>query len=124
MADKFEYNYNAISQEERQIVESIKNQYIQKDNKISLLKKLDHIVKFYPKLFSIILGVIGILGFGLGLTFVLEWDNIICGIVISIIGIILMLLAFPLYNFLLKKLTNKYSNQIIDLSNEILNTND
>ena len=96
-----------------------------KDNnqkKIDLLKSLDNKVKSIPMIFGLSFGVIGVLLFGTGLTFFLEWTNLfIIGIPFSLIGTIMMLLAYPIYKKVLNNLKNKYGKLIIDLSNELLN---
>jgi hypothetical protein len=45
----------------------------------------------------------------------------VIGIPFSLIGTILMLLAYPIYTKVLNNLKNKYGKQIIELSNELLN---
>ena len=69
-------------------------------------------------------GIIGSLIFGLGLTCVLEWEKIVLGIIISCIGLIIISVAYPIYNIIYKHLKNKYSERIIKLSNELLNINE
>lgn len=123
MADKFEYNYNVPTQEEQATIKKILAQYEEQSDttsKIEYLKKLDFKVKMLPTILGYFLGIIGILIFGLGLTFVLEWDAFIFGSVISFIGIIISLIAYPIYQKIFKKMKIKYSDKIIALSKELL----
>lgn len=123
MADKFEYNYNAPTPKEQEIIKNILAQYEPKNSvseKVNDLKKLDFKVKKLPTILGYILGIGGILVFGLGLTMVLEWNNYIFGSVISIIGIVITIIAYPIYKTIYKKMKNKYSNQIIELSKQLL----
>lgn len=123
MADKFEYNYNVPTQEEQATIKKILAQYEEQSDttsKIEYLKKLDFKVKMLPTIIGYFLGIIGILIFGLGLTFVLEWDAFIFGSVISFIGIIISLIAYPIYQKIFKKMKIKYSDKIIALSKELL----
>lgn len=124
MSEKFKYKYSAPTMEERREIDSIRSQYLPKDKsmtKMERLRQLDRKVKNVPTAFSISLGIVGILTFGLGLTFFLEWIKYwYIGIPISIGGIILMLIAYPLYNKILKKYKDKYGKEIIELSNELL----
>lgn len=123
MADKFEYNYNVPSQEEQATIKKILAQYEEQSDttsKIEYLKKLDFKVKMLPTIIGYFLGIIGILIFGLGLTFVLEWDAFLLGSVISFIGIIISLIAYPIYQKIFKKMKIKYSDKIIALSKELL----
>ena len=125
MSEKFEYKYSAPTQEERKEIESIVNLYAPKDEKsikLDQLRKLDMKVKNYPLVVSLSLGVIGTLFFGVCLCFFLEWMNLwYVGIPFGIIGIVLISIAYPIYNNLFNKLKNKYGPIIIELSNEIMN---
>lgn len=124
MAEKFEYKYRAITQEERQEVDSIRRQYLPQEetnDKMSRLKELDNKVKRTPLIFSLTFGIIGTLIFGLGMAFVLEWKEILIGIIIALCGIIILSLAYPIYKLITKSMKKKYAQQIIDLSNELLN---
>ena len=55
MGERFEYNYSAPTSEERQEIESIRNQYLPKNEveiKLETLKKLDNKVKNIPLIFG------------------------------------------------------------------------
>ena len=123
--EKFEYKYSAPTMEERREIDSIRSQYLPKDKsltKMDQLRQLDRKVKNTPIIFALTFGVVGILTFGTGLTFFLEWTDLwYLGVPISIIGVVLMLVAYPLYAKLTQKYKEKYGKQIIELSNELLN---
>ena len=121
--NKFEYSYYAPTESERKEIEFIKKQYTQKSKqelKLERLKRLDSKVKNTPTYLSLTIGIIGILIFGLGLTMVLEWSTLIGGIIVMIVGAVPTALSYPLYKILLRKLKDKYSQEIIKLSNELL----
>lgn len=124
MAEKFKYDYEAPTIKEREEIDSIRKQYLPKsesENKFELLKKLDNKVKEIPMIVSLSLGIIGILLFGTGMCFFLQWIHIwFFGIPFSIIGVIIMILAYPMYNKLTNYLKDKYKDQIISLSEELL----
>jgi len=124
MKDKFEYNYTAPTVNERKEIESIRNQYLPKDNynlTLEKLRKLDNKVKQTPLIYGLTFGVIGLLLFGLAMSFFLEITNLwYLGIPSAIIGVIIMALAYPVYNKVYTKLKNKYKDEIIKLSNELL----
>ena len=124
MNEEFKYKYSAPTSAERKEIESIRNNYIQSNqstDKLLKLRQLDNKVRNIPIMISLIFGIIGLLIFGLGMTFVLEWNNLIIGIVISVIGIFPISFAYPIYRKTLTKLKNKYSGEIIKLSDELLN---
>ena len=123
MNNKFNYNYSAPSAEEKKEIESIRKSYLPQDkneNKLELLRKLDFKVTNIPVSVSIAVGVVGLLIFGLGLAMCLEWSLWVWGVIVSCIGIIPISLAYPIYLKVHNKLKNKYSDQILKLSNELL----
>ena len=126
----FEYNYVAPTSEERKEIESIRNAYIKptaSSGKLEKLRRLDFKVKNTPIIVALVMGVVGILTFGVGLTMMLEWNIILWGIVVSIVGLVPVALAYPAYIRIGKNLREKHSQEIICLSDELLNegkTND
>ncbi|MBQ8431057.1 MAG: hypothetical protein IJX26_03880 [Clostridia bacterium] len=126
MNKKFEFKYTAPTQEERKEIEYIQSKYKPKNkeiNKLDYLRKLDIKVKFIPTLISLIIGISCLLIFGLGITMVLEWDLILWGVVIGVLGFIPLLFTYIIYNKIYTKLKDKYSAEILKLSSELLNEN-
>ena len=126
--EKSTYTYVALTEEERAKVNSIKQDYLPKEeqsqeSKMQKLLALDAKVKNPPVIIGLVLGIVGTLIFGLGLTTVLEWDNLILGIIISAVGVLPMLIAYPAYKIVLKNGKKKYGKEIVKLSEEILNSN-
>ena len=126
----FEYSYIAPTREERQEIESIRNSYARSSKtgtKIDYLRKLDSKVKNTPTCVALIVGIVGILIFGLGLSMALEWKMIVWGAVVSLIGLLITVLAYPIWLRVGNAMKKKYSDKIISLSDELLNgekTND
>lgn len=122
--DKFDYTYSAPTENERREIESIKKQYVPvttKEDKLAELRKLNNRVTRPPLIICLIIGIGGILIMGLGMTMVLEWDIIIWGIIVGLIGAAIAAVSYPVYKLLLNRNKKKYGRQIIDLSNELLN---
>lgn len=122
--DKFIYNYSAPTEKEKKQIEEIKRRYQEKtedENDFIKLKKLDDKVKKSPMIISLILGIIGTLVFGLGLTMILEWKIWVWGIVVMLVGCIPITLAYPIYNLVFNKNKAKYSDEILSLSEKLLN---
>lgn len=121
--NEFSYSYSAPTNAERKEIESIRNSYLPKDSsakKLEHLRKLDGIVNNVPMAVGLGLGVIGTLVFGLGLTMCLEWGNIVWGVIVSLLGVVPIACAYPIYLAVGKHLRNKYSSQILKLSDELL----
>lgn len=123
MSKEFKYSYSAPTEAERQEIEKIKNQYTTSPQNATLaeLKRLDNKVKNIPTMVSLIQGIMGTLIFGSGMACVLEFDLVILGIILCIIGCVPMALAYVVYVKIYKQLKNKYADTIIELSNELLN---
>lgn len=122
--EKFNFTYSAPTKSEREEIEDIRKNYLpkeKKDSKLIRLKKLDSMVKDIPMAVSLSVGIIGTLIFGLGLTMILEWKAIVAGVIVSILGIIPVTLAYFVYKKILHKLTEKYREEILKLSEELLN---
>ena len=129
MEDKeFKYTYSAPTAEEKKEIQKIQSQYLpkeleQKDEKIMRLKKLDSKVKAPAKAVSIVMGVIGFCCFGLGMSMALEWQMILWGAIVGIVGLVLMGFAYTVHNKILAKRKGKYAEQILELSQNLLNEN-
>lgn len=122
--NKFEYTYSAPTKSEREQIEDIRKNYLPKseeESKLSRLKKLHSKVKNIPCVWGLSVGIFGVLLFGLGLAMVLEWNSLVFGIVVSVIGCLPMAIAYPIYKKSKDILTNKNKGEILRLSEELLN---
>lgn len=125
--NKFNYTYKAPTESERREIDSIRRQYepaTPQEQGLARLRALDSRVKGIPQAVSLILGVLGLLIFGLGLTCVLEWDLLALGIILMVAGIPPMAAAYPIHNKLLKKLKAKHSKEILELSEFLLKSDE
>lgn len=126
--EEFSYSYKPLDQDVRKEVLSIKEQYSgQKKalSKVERLRKLDAKVKNPALIWSLVLGIVGILMFGVGMTIGLEMDRLgntryILASIIGALSIIPMGISYPLYKKILEKKKQKYKDEIIKLSDEIL----
>ncbi len=82
---------------------------------------LDKKVKFMSNLVSYIIGIIATLIFGVGLTMVLEWKNIVWGVIVAAVGIVPMCFTYCIHKILLAKRKQKYGKDIVALANKLLN---
>ena len=124
MNNQFNFKYTAPSQEERKEIDSIRRQYAPQEKtetKLERLRRLDGLVKNTAIIWSLVLGVVGTLVLGLGLTMILEWSIWLWGIVLMVIGSVPMAIAYPVYKSALNKGKAKYGDEILRLSEELLN---
>ena len=116
----FNYTYSAKEQEE---IKNIRKKYIpQKEDNIQKLRRLDASVHNKATTLSLIIGIIGALVMGSGMSLCMVWEDdwFIQGIIIGVIGIFISCLAYPVYNITLKKEREKIAPEIIRLTDELM----
>lgn len=110
--------------ERKYVEETIKNYSGKKVNKLDTLRKLDRKARKSAEIIAYTLGIIGALVLGLGMSISIEELfslPILVGIIIGTVGIFITGINYPLYRKNLKRGKEKYANQILELSNELLN---
>ena len=120
--ETFNYTYSASQQEEiKKIREKYSAPKVQED-KMEQLRRLDRSVTKPGTIMSLIVGVIGALIMGTGMSMCMVWgdDMFIPGIIVGIIGIIGIILAYPLYSAITKKRREKLAPEILRLSDELM----
>ena len=109
---------------ENKIVENIKKDYEIKDEKnINKLKKLDRKAKLPSIIFGYTFGIIGALTLGFGMSIIMGSifsDYLILGYSLGILGLLLVAINYPIYKAIYNRGKNKYRNEILELSNTIL----
>lgn len=126
--DSFRYTYSASEQQE---LRKIQQKYQpQEESKMDKIRRMDADVTQKATIFSVIIGVIGalILGTGMSLSMtelgavlgISGTASMMIGIVIGTIGIILVCLAYPVYNYTLKKEREKIAPEILRLTEELM----
>jgi len=126
----FQFTYSAKEQEE---IKAIRKKYIpseQVEDKMAQLRRLDASVTQKATVVSLVLGIVGALILGTGMS--LAMTNIgkavgiagimamLLGILIGIIGIVLVCIAYPAYNRIIKKEREKIAPEIIRLTDELM----
>lgn len=120
---KFNYTYSAPTEQERREIASIRRQYAplsDKEGKLQRLRQLDSRVNGIPQAISLCIGVLGLLIFGFGLSLILVWSQGVVGGIVMFLGLPVMLIAYPTYNFVLSEYKAKYREEILSLSAELL----
>ena len=121
----FSYTYSASQQQE---VEQIRKKYLPKEeDKMEQLRKLHRIPTQKAQIMSIAVGIIGALIMGTGMSLAMTeigamLGNLgaVIGIFIGIIGMILIALAYPIYNWVLKRQRARIAPEILRLTDELL----
>ena len=111
------------------IVQKIRTQYTEKQHtELDELKALDTKVKKPAHVFAYTYGSLSAIVMGSGMSLVMTdigtmiglRATMVPGIVISVVGMVLVALAYPLYNRILKSERQKIAPEILRLSDELL----
>ena len=126
----FSYTYSAREQAElRKIREKYTGEQKQ-ENKMDRLRRLDNRVTQKAQTVSLILGVMGALTLGFGMSLfmsdlgaLLGLDShisMIVGVITGVIGCIPISLAYPIYAITVKRERNKIAPEILRLTEELM----
>jgi hypothetical protein len=124
----FSYVYSAEEQDE---IRKIRKKYeFREEDPISRIRKLDNSVTQKATAISLVFGIIGVLIMGSGMSFIMtDLGSIIgmngnipwvLGMLTGVIGLILVALAYPMYNNVLKKEREKVASEILELTEELM----
>lgn len=128
--ETFNYTYSAKEQEE---IKAIRKKYAvqeKTEDKMEQLRRLDAAVTQKATSVSLVFGVIGALILGMGMSLamtdigkmigLLGGMAMLIGILIGIVGIVLVSVAYPIYNSIIKKEREKIAPEIIRLTDELM----
>lgn len=125
--DTFNYTYSAKQQDE---IKAIRKKYAVSDpeDKMERLRKLDGSVVQKATTAALILGIIGALIMGSGMSLVMTdigsalgiENPLFIGIPVGIVGLIFVSFAYPVYNQIVKKEREKIAPEIIRLTDELM----
>ena len=113
-------NTYQASERDLRKAEGIRRQYLARGtNKMEQLQKLDSKVKLPGKIASGILGVMGALVMGAGMSLVMVWGDMTMGLILSIPGLAVLLLVFLVCHLITKSRKKKYAPEIMRLSEDL-----
>lgn len=124
----FKYTYSAKEQDE---IKKIRQKYqSQEEDSMTRLRKLDASATSKATIIALVLGLVGALILGAGMSLILTdlaallgmtgMTNMIVGIIAGILGIILVVLAYPMYSRVLKREREKIAPEILRLTDELM----
>ena len=121
----FSFTYSAEQQKE---IEAIRKKYLpREEDKMEQLRRLHAVPTQKAQAASIAVGVIGALIMGTGMSLAMTDIGaalgsfaMVLGIVVGIVGMVLVALAYPIFNRVLKKEREKIAPEILRLSDELM----
>lgn len=117
--ETFSYTYSAKEQEE---IKKIREKYMPKEaDKMEQLRRLDASVTQKGTVISLVVGIVGALILGTGMSMCMVWTELfVLGIIVGIVGIVMVSAAYPLYSYVTKKEREKIAPEIIRLTDELM----
>lgn len=116
----FEYTYSAPQRDE---VRRIREKYLpREESKLEQLRRLDRNATRKGTVCSLIIGILGTLIMGGGMSCCMVWggDLLIPGIIIGIAGMVLAGLAYPVYASITARERKKIAPEILKLTEELM----
>ena len=124
----FKYTYSAKEQDE---IKRIRQKYqSQEEDSMTRLRKLDASATSKATVMALMLGIVGALILGMGMSLIMTdlakvfgmtgIANMIVGIIAGLIGITLVILAYPIYSKVLKREREKIAPEILRLADELM----
>ena len=129
--DTFNYTYSAKEQEE---IKKIRQRYAAPEekeiDKMEQLRRLDASVTKKGSIVALVIGIIGALIMGTGMSLVMTNLGEILGslanlampigITLGVVGMVLVALAYPLYNRITQKERERIAPEILRLTDELM----
>ena len=118
----FIYNYSAKENKELQ---EIRSKYLpREESKLEELKRLDYTVQNSGMIESLCAGIGGALVFGLGLCLAMQVIGsgaltTVLGVLLGIVGMVSMIVAYPIYRKVFTNAKTKYAPRILELTAEL-----
>lgn len=120
-----------MNQNEKEfLVQKIRTQYTEKEHtQLDALKALDKKVKKPANVFVGVWGSISAIVMGSGMSLVMTdiasmvgiTEPMVSGIVIGVVGLVMAVLTYPIYKKILNSRKKKYADEIIKISDSIIN---
>ena len=124
----FSYTYNAQQQQE---VEAIRSKYApRQEDPLERLRKLDQTATQKAQVAALVIGVLGTLIMGSGMSLLMTdlyqklamstGLAIAIGLILGLGGLVMVALAYPIYNRVLKKERERIAPEILRLTDELI----
>lgn len=119
--DNFNYTYSAPEQEE---IKNIRDKYVPKSetaSKLERLRYLDKSVSNQATIAALTIGIVGTLIMGLGMSLTMVWTStlFVPGILIGLMGIAILVMAYPVYRKTYQRRRDQVTPEILKLAADL-----
>ena len=116
--NKFDYTYSVPTEEERKKTQPAPTG----DGTLLKLRELDKKIRRPAEIITYILGVVGVLVFGTGMSMSMTdlGGGVILGSVVGIVGIIILAVNYKIYKYILKRRKAKYADELRKLTGGLI----
>ncbi len=127
--ESFSFTYSAKEQDEiKKIREKYESKAAVAEDALTRLRRLDASVTSKATTLSLILGIVGALVMGFGMSLIMTdlaeslgiANPMLSGIIIGLVGMVSVILAYPVYNATVRKERKKIAPEIIRLTEELM----
>ena len=126
--NNFTYTYSAKDRDE---IRAIRSKYEKREeSKMERLRRLDRGAENRATAISLIFGIIGTLILGFGMSLIMSElssmlglsgiSSIALGVILGVAGGVLVALAYPVYNYVIKKERERIAPEILRLTDELM----
>ena len=126
--NNFTYTYSAKDRDE---IRAIRSKYEKREeSKMERLRRLDRSAEGRATAISLIFGVVGTLILGFGMSLIMSElsamlglsgiSAIALGVILGAAGGVLVALAYPVYNYVIKKERERIAPEILRLTDELM----
>lgn len=122
--ESFRFSYSAKEQEE---IRRIREKYqphseTEAEGKMDELRRLDAAVTRKGTIVSLIFGIAGclVLGTGMSLVLTIGANWFVPGVLIGIVGLVLIALAYPVHEKIVRKERERIAPRILELTEELM----
>lgn len=124
-SNTFNYTYSAAQQEEVRAIREKYEPQSGKNAKMEQLRKLDASVDRAGTITGLMVGIAGVLLFGLGMYFSISLSGgyFVPGIIIGVAGMALMGLSVPINRIVVRRRREQIAPEILRLTDELMQEN-
>lgn len=118
--ESFEFTYSAPEQEE---LRRIREKYMppqERKTKLEQLRELDGSVTRKGTAVSLVLGILGALVMGAGMSLCMVWALYLPGIPLGLVGMVIAAAAYPVYRKVTEREKQRIAPEILRLTDELM----